>query len=124
MRDLTILMDTTQGRPARLLADLADAGIRVYAGCLFPRLEGRVAHVAVDDEDVDGAREVVTGLGATLGDVRDCVVVPPGYEGGAAGIAAKVAEAGVTVHVAYFGSRGEVILGSTELEATRQALGI
>lgn len=124
MRDLTILMDTTQGKPAKLLTDLAEAGVNVYAGCLFPRLEGRVAHIAVADEDVDRVKSAALGLGATVGDVRECVVVPHDYPGGPAEIAAKVGAAGVTVQVAYFGTRGEAILATTELKQTRQALGL
>lgn len=124
MRDVTILMDTTQGKPAHLLTDLAEAGVRVHAGCLFPRIEGRVAHIAVADEDVEQVTRAAAKLGATVGDVRDCVVVPHDYDGGAPEVAAKVGKAGVTVHVAYFGARGEIILATSEIEEAREALGL
>lgn len=124
MRDITILMDTTQGRPARLLADLTEAGVRIEAGCLFPRLEGRVAHLTVGDDQVETARTVAAALGATLADDRECVVVPADYPGGLNEIAARVADVGVTVQVAYFGSRGQIILATTELDKARQALAL
>ncbi len=122
MRDITILMDTTQGRPARLLTDLAAAGVRIDAGCLFPRVEGRVAHMTVEDDQVDVVRSVAAELGATVADHRECVIVPPDYPGGVAEIADRVAAAGVTVQVAYFGRRGQIVLATTELDKTRRAL--
>lgn len=124
MRDVTILMDTTQGRPARLLTDLAAAGVRIDAGCLFPRVEGRVAHITVEDDQVEVVRSVAADLGATVADHRECVVVPSDYPGGVPEIAAKVASVGVTVQVAYFGREGQIILATTELDKTRQVLGL
>lgn len=124
MRDITILMDTTQGKPARLFEELAGRGIAVDAGCLFPRTEGRVVHLAVEDAQVETARAVAAEQGAALVDNRECVVVPPGFPGGVPEVAARLATAGVTVNVAYFGRSGEVVVSTTELDKARQALGI
>lgn len=124
MRDVTILMDTTQGKPARILNGLADKGVTLDAGCLFPRTEGRVMHVAVEDEEVETVRTVASRLGVSVADERECVVVPADYEGGVMAIAAQLATAGLTIHVAYFGRDGRVILATTELDKARAALGL
>lgn len=76
MRDVTILMGSQQGLPAEMLAALAEAGVRVDAGCLFPRVEGRVAHVAVEDDQMDVVRAVAGRHGVTVADDRECLRVP------------------------------------------------
>lgn len=124
MLDITVLMDTKVGRPAGILNDLAKSGIEIIAACLFPRLGGRVAHAVINNEDIDRVKEIIEQANATLADVRDCVVVEAGYEGGSAAIAAKVAEAGITVNVAYFGLRGEMILATADIAGTKEVLGL
>jgi len=124
MRDMTILMDTQQGRPARFLEALFGRGVNVEAGCLFPRTEGRVMHIAVEDGDVDKVHDVAAELGVAVADDRECVVVPPNFPGGVPAIGTRVAEAGVTVYLAYFGTNGQLVLSSNDLEKTRKALGL
>ena len=124
MKDLTILMDTKQGRPAQMLAGLVEQGVRIAGACLFPRLEGRVAHIAVEEDDVATVRLIVADHGGTVADERDCIVVPSGTPGGAVTIARKVAEAGLTAYIVYFGAEGEMILGTNDVPATRAALGL
>jgi len=122
--DVTILMDTKVGRPADMLEAAAAEGVEIKAGCLFPRVEGRVAHVAVRSGDVEILRRAVAAHGGTVADERECVVVPAGYEGGVAAISRKVSDAGVTVNVSYFGAEGEVILSTSDLDTARAALGL
>lgn len=124
MRDLTILLDSVQGTPARVLGRLAAAGVDVEAGCLFPRLEGRVLHIAVPDEQVAVVAEAAAAEGGVLADDRECVIVPADYPGDVGEIALKVADSGATVQVAYFGREGQVVLATTDLERTRAALGL
>ena len=124
MIDVTILMDTKVGRPADMLEAAAAEGVEIQAGCLFPRVEGRVAHVAVRPEDVETLRRVVAEHGGTVADERECVVVPAGYSGGAAAVSRKVSDAGVTVNVSYFGAGGEIILSTSDLDRARAALGL
>ncbi len=124
MIDLTILMDTVLGRPADMLEAAAARGVDVTAGCLFPRLGGRVAHVAVKPEEVAVVQEVVAEHGGAVADERECVVVPADYPGGAAAVSRALATAGIMVNIAYFGARGEVIIGSSDVAGTRAALGM
>lgn len=124
MRDLTILMGTTHGVPARLLAGLAEAGVEIEAACLFPRLEGRVMHLTVSDDAVDGVQEAATSVGATLADDRECVVVPADHGVGLADMGSRIAATGATVQVAYYGRDGQIVLATSDLEETRQTLGL
>lgn len=124
MIDLTILMDTTLGRPADILEAASAEGIQLAAGCLFPRLGGRVAHVAIRPEDVETAHRVVAAHGGTVADVRECVVVPAGFPGGMAAVSRAVAAAGIMVNVSYFGAAGELVIGTADTAGTRAALGL
>lgn len=124
MRDLTILMDLELGRPADMLAEAAEQGIPVIAGCVFPRLGGRVAHFTVRESDVARLKTVVQGHGGVVADERECVVVPGDYPGGAVGASRAVADAGIMVNVGYFGTKGEVILATPDIAGTKAALGL
>ena len=110
MKDLTIALGTRHGLPAELLEALAARGVDVVGGCLFPRIEGRVAHVAIPDDQVDAATDVVVAKGAAVLDVRE--------------LARKVADAGASVYIAYFGASGEIVLGTSDLDTAREALGL
>ncbi len=124
MKDLTIAMGTKHGLPAELLEALAARGVEVVAGCLFPRIEGRVAHIAIAADQVEAATDVVVAKGAAVLDVRDVVVVPREQRPSAAELARKVADAGASVYIAYFGASGEIVLGTSDLAKARQALGL
>ena len=124
MRDLTIMMDMEVGRPAAMLKDLQDHDHTISAGCLFPRLGGRVAHVAVPDEDVEEVTSIIRSHGGVVADDRPCVVVPADHEGGPVAAASAVAEAGVAVQIAYFGARGEVVMATADIDTALTALGL
>lgn len=122
MKDLTILMDLVVGRPTAMLEGLAAQGVTVVAACLFPRLGGRVAHLAVEDEDMAGAVAIVERHGGVVVDERDCVVVPTDYPGGSVAAARAITDAGIVVNISYFGPTGSLIIGTTDIDATRAAL--
>ena len=115
-------MDMKVGRPAEMLEAAAKQGITIAAGCVFPRLGGRVAHVAVQDDDVEKVTAIVEAGGGVVADIRDCVVVPPDFPGGLPAAANKAAKAGHLVNVSYFGAQGEVIMASPDPAALREAL--
>ncbi len=122
MRDLTILLDMTTGLVADITEAIVAAGVELSAGCVFMRTEGRVGHIAVDDDNVATVRDVVARLGAEVVDDRECVVVAPGHPGGASAIARKVADSGVPVLISYYGARGELVIGTADPDATRAAV--
>ncbi|MEE8407830.1 MAG: hypothetical protein V3S32_11870 [Acidimicrobiia bacterium] len=115
-------MDMQVGRPAEMLEAAVEQGITVVAACVFPRLGGRVAHVAVQDDDVKKVTAIVEAGGGVVADVRDCVVVPPDFSGGLPAAAKAAAEAGHMVNVSYYGAQGEFIMASPDPIALRQAL--
>lgn len=122
MKDIVIVMDLTPGRPADILDDLATQGVNVVGGCLFPRADDRVAHIAVADADEATVSSVAAEHGAIVLDSREVLVVNPAPHGGAPAVARRVSDAGATVFVAYFGAGGEVILVTSDLAVARKAL--
>ena len=124
MKDLTIALGTRHGLPAELLEALAARGVDVVGGCLFPRIEGRVAHVAIPDDQVDAATDVVVAKGAAVLDVRDVIVVSRDEHPSPAELARKVTDGGASVYIAYFGASGEIVLGTSDLDTAREALGL
>ena len=123
MRDLALLIDTRPGTVATLLERLAEAGIPPVAGCFFPRLEGRIAHVAFDDDLAEQAREVIIDSGHTVLDERDVLIVDAS-EQGLSGVARRLADAGVGVYVAYFSPDGRAVIGTQDVELAKNVLGI
>ncbi len=119
-----MVMDTAVGRPTAILGGLAERGIAMVAGCFFPRLEGRVAHVTVDDADVEAVREVATEKGALVLDVRDVLVLDQSTHGDPLSIARRITQAGAVVQVSYFGAKGEVVVATTDIARAREALGL
>lgn len=124
MKDLTILMDLVVGRPAAMLEDAVSESVPIHAACLFPRLGGRVGHLAVSDADVAQASAIVTRHGGVVVDERDCVVLPADYPGGAAAASRAIADAGIVVNISYYGPDGGLVIGTSDVEATRGALGM
>ncbi|HKX76040.1 MAG TPA: hypothetical protein VJR05_11710 [Acidimicrobiia bacterium] len=109
MRDVTLLMDMKVGRVAELLEHLAQAGVTPAGGCFFPRLEGRVAHVAVEEAEVETVRSVASQLDHAVLDEREVTVIEPVVDLAAA--ARDVADQGTAVYLAYFGPDGRLFLG-------------
>lgn len=124
MKDLTILMDLEVGRPAAMLAEAASQGVRILASCLFPRMDGRVAHATVRSDDVEAMRAIVGAHGGVVADERECVIIPADHPGGIEAVSKAVADAGIMVNVAYFGARGELVLSTPDVEAAKKVIGI
>ncbi len=122
MIDLTILLDTSVEGPAEMLEAAIDRGVDIVAGCIFPRLGGRVAHLAVRPDDVALVRRLVAERGGAVVDERECVVVRAGHPGGARAIARRLSDAGIVINLSYFGSRGEVVFGTSDIGGTRRVL--
>lgn len=112
MKDVTILMDMKVGRVAELLEALAAAGVVPAGGCFFPRLEGRIAHLAVDDAVVHKVKSVAGELDHAVLDERDVTVIEPTVD--LAATARRVADQGTAVYLAYFGADGRLFLGAPD----------
>lgn len=124
MMDVVVLLDGRVGRPAKLFGLLEEAGISVKGSCVFPRLGGRVAHIAVDDDQFDEVEDLLSEHMGGIADQRPCIVVPAGYPGGRREIGAKILEAEIVVSVSYYGENGELYLATSDGARTRQVLGL
>lgn len=124
MMDVVVLLDGKIGRSAELFDLLSEAGIDVKASCVFPRLGGRVAHIAVEIDDYDAVEDLLTERMGGVADQRPCIVVPPGHPGGIGEIARKIADAQIVVSVSYYGERGELVLATSDGQKTREILGL
>lgn len=124
MMDVVVLLDGKIGRSAELFHLLEDAGIDVKASCLFPRLGGRVAHIAVEHEQYDAVEDLLTEKLGGVADQRPCIVVPPDYPGGMAKVAESIADAQIVMSVSYYGEHGELVLATSDSARTREVLGL
>lgn len=124
MMDVVVLLDGKIGRSAELFDLLEEAGIEVKASCVFPRLGGRVAHIAVEHDAYDAVEDLLSDRLGGIADQRPCIVVPPNYPGGMGAIARKVAEAQIVMSVSYYGEHGELVLATSDGERTREVLSL
>jgi hypothetical protein len=122
MMDVVVLLDGKIGRSAELFDLLEDADIEVQAACVFPRLGGRVAHVAVRHEDFDAVEDLLSERLGGVADQRTCIVVPPNYPGGMGEVARRIAAAHIVVSVSYYGQNGELVLATSDGDKTRTVL--
>ena len=124
MMDVVVLLDGKIGRSAELFDMLEAGGIDVKASCIFPRLGGRVAHIAVEHEQYNAVEDLLSDKLGGVADQRPCIVVPPDYPGGMSSIAEKIAEAHIVMSVSYYGEHGELVLATSDSAKTREVLGL
>lgn len=122
MQDLTFVIDAE--RPlAEMWETLGEAGIAMEAACAFPRLEGRVVHIVLRDEDVDRGEEALRAGGFTPMDRRPVLIheldVKPGELGR---IARRIAEAGAKIYILYMATGDRVVIGADNMEKAAAAL--
>jgi hypothetical protein len=124
MKDLTILLDATPGGVLDVLAALTEVGVNVQAGCLFSRTEGPVMHLAVEDDAVATAVDVLSRSGHAPSDQREVVVVPLRDQQvvDVLEVMRHLAAAGVMPTTAYLGAGGRLVVGAADLDAARAAL--
>ncbi len=124
MMDVVVLLDGKIGRSAELFRLLDDAGIDVKASCLFPRLGGFVAHIAVEHEQYDAVEDLLNDKMGGVADRRPCIVVPPDHPGDMTKVAEAVAAAQIVMSVSYYGESGELVLATSDSARTREVLGL
>ncbi|MDJ0925647.1 MAG: hypothetical protein QNJ77_13920 [Acidimicrobiia bacterium] len=123
MQDLTFVVGEDRA-VAELWEALGSASIQMEASCTFPRLEGRVVHVAVKDEDGDAAYEALRQAGFLPMDRRDVIIADFVPRPGAMGeIARKLADAGAKVYIMYMATGDRVVIGASDLGKVAEILG-
>ena len=122
MQDLTFVVGEDRAA-AELWETLGAAGITMQASCMFPRLEGRIIHVVVTDEDAERAYEALRENGFIPLDRREVLVadfvVRPGEIGK---IARKISNTGTKLYILYLASDNRVVIGASDLTKAAEAL--
>jgi hypothetical protein len=122
VQDLTFIIDAE--RPvAEIWETLGDAGIAMEAACAFPRLEGRVVHLVLRNEDVEAGEAALRAAGFPPLDRRPVLIhsfeIKPGELGR---IARRIAEAGAKIYLFYMATGDRVVIGADDLEKVAAAL--
>jgi len=123
VQDFTLIVD-----PEQILADiweaLGAAGITMEAACAFPRLEGRVVHLVLRDEDAETGAEALRRAGFTPVDQREVIIhefeVRPGELGR---IARRISDAGAKVYILFLATGNRAVIGADDMAKARAALG-
>ena len=123
MQDLTFVVGEDRA-VAELWEALGAAGIQMEASCTFPRLEGRVVHVAVTDDQADAAYDALRAAGFIPMDRRPVIIAEFTPRPGAMGeIARHLADAGAKVYIMYMATGDRVVIGASDLTKAAEALG-
>jgi len=122
MKDLTVIMDDQPGKLADLGEATGRAGVNIARLCAMVGDGKGLIHLLVDN--ADPARGALEEAGITVADEREAVIVDLHDKPGAMGeIARDLAEAGVSVDVAYTIFSGvRLVILTEDVEAAREAL--
>ncbi len=122
MQDLTFVL-AADHEPADLWSVFGEAGITMEAACMFPRLEGRIVHTVVSDEDADVATDALRRAGYLPLDRRPVLVASIEPKPGELGrLAKRISDAGARIYILYMAVGNRVVIGADDLEAARSAL--
>src|SRR6478752_2702463 len=122
MKDLTVIMEDRPGKLAELGEATGRAGINIEGLCAMVGDGKGFIHILV--EDGSAARKALEGVGISVADEREAVIVDLHNKPGAMGeITRDLAEAGVNIDVAYTIFTGvRLVILTEDVEAARQAL--
>jgi hypothetical protein len=121
-KDLTIALEDRPGIVAELGEALGGAGVNIEGFCGYTTGGRGIVHLLVDD--AAAARDALEGTGIEVQDERDVVVVDVEDRPGALGvIARRIANADVSLDLAYLGTNTRLVLGAEDLESVRRAVG-
>lgn len=124
MEDLTFVVGEDRA-VAEMWETLGGADILMEASCTFPRLEGRVVHVVVTDENAEAANQALRAVGFIPLDRRKVLVTDMVPRPGELGrIARKIADAGAKLFILYLASNNRVVIGADDLDKAAAALGV
>ena len=120
-RNLTLLLADRPGMAAEIGEALGDAGVTIEGFCGFVVGHSGFAHLLVADPDQ--ARAALEGV-VDIAEEQDCVVVEakPGL-GTLGRIARAIGDAGVNIHFLYLATGNRIVIGATDLDRAREALG-
>lgn len=122
MQDLTFVIGSDRAA-AEIFETLGNAGIAMQAACTFPRLEGRIVHLVVTDEEGDRAYESLRSAGFIPLDRREVIIAEIEVQPGALGrLARRIADAGAKVFIMYMATGNRVVIGADDLGKVKSLL--
>jgi hypothetical protein len=121
-KNLTIALEDRPGILAELGEALGGAGVNIEGFCGYTSGGRGIVHLLVDDPQA--ARQALAGTAIEVEGEQDVVVVDVEDRPGALGvIARRIANADVTLELAYLGTNTRLVLGADDLESVRRAVG-
>ena len=91
----------------------------------IPRLEGRIVHVVVKDDDAEDAYQALRAAHFIPLDRRPVVMADLAPGPSAIGeIARKVADAGAKLYILYMATDNRVVIGATDLDKVAEVLAL
>ncbi len=124
MQDLTFVVGEDRA-VADLWEALGEAGIQMEASCTFPRLEGRIVHVVVKEDDADTAYDALRSQGFIPLDRRKIIIANITPRPGELGrIARAIADRGAKLYILYMATGDRVVVGASDLEKAAEALDV
>jgi hypothetical protein len=122
MQDFTFVIGM-DADPADPWAVMGRAGITMVAACAFPRLEGRVMHVVVEEDDTAAGRQALIDAGYLLLDQRPVLVAKIEPKPGELGrLAKRVSDSGARINILYMALGNNVVIGADNLEKAAAAI--
>ena len=122
MQDLTFVVGADRA-VAEIWEALGEADIQMQASCTFPRLEGRIVHVVVSEEDADRTYETLRARNFIPLDRRNVLIMEIVPRPGELGrIARKIADAGAKLYILYMATGNRVVIGASDLDKAAAAL--
>ena len=117
-KDLTIKMDDRPGTMAAATEAMAAAGINIEG------LVGGGGFGHILTEDPEGTKRAIESAGGqVMGETDVLVLTLEDRPGALADVARKVADAGVNVEFVYVATGTRIVLGVSDLEKARAAVG-
>ena len=124
MQDLTFVVGEDRA-VADLWEGLGEVGIQMQASCTFPRLEGRIVHVVVTDEEADTAYDALREKGFIPLDRRTVLIANINPRPGELGrIARGIADRGAKLYILYMATGNRVVVGASDLDKAAEALDV
>jgi hypothetical protein len=121
-KNLTITLEDRPGILAELGEALGGAGVNIEGFCGYASGGTGTLHLLI--EDPQAARYALTDAGFEVAAEREVLVVDVEDRPGALGVVARrIAEADVSLDLAYLATNTRLVLGAEDLEPVRSAVG-
>src|SRR3974377_399999 len=119
--DLTIVLENRTGTLADMGEALGKAGINIDGMCEFPSENQGIVHILV--RDAASARRVLEAAGINVLGEREVLVLDiPDRPGERGKICLRVADTGGNIELVYLSTRGQLVLGTNNLDRMRAVL--